>query len=276
MTWLISGDTHGVRGVDNRLSRIQDIHGEASLGGRALIILGDAGLNFYLNGSERNAKKKLAYFNTYIYCVRGNHEERPENLGYEIVYDENVKGKVYIDRDNTLIRYFLDGGEYVINGFKVLAIGGAYSIDKYYRIERAAALGQSFTGWFEGEQLTEDERAIIAERVTGKHFDFVLTHTCPLSWEPRDLFLNGIDQSAVDKSMETWFDWLKDNITWGHWCFGHYHVDRIERPRVEMFFNDYESIDTIAERWTNYDVTGELDWWINLGPNFRQELIENE
>lgn len=276
MTYLISGDTHGAQGICNRLSRIEHILGEASIGERALIILGDAGLNFYLNGSERNAKKKLAYFNTYIYCVRGNHEERPENLGYEIVYDENVKGNVYIDRDNSLIRYFLDGGEYIINGFTVLTIGGAYSIDKYYRIERAAALGQSFTGWFEGEQLTQDERDIIVERVGGKHFDFVLTHTCPLSWEPRDLFLNGIDQSAVDKSMETWLDWLKDNITWGHWCFGHHHADRIELPRVEIFFNDYESIDTIAERWTNFDATGELDWWINLSPNFRQELIENE
>ena len=70
MTWLISGDTHGTQGVYNRLSRIQDILGEASLGERALIILGDAGLNFYLNGSERNAKKKLAYFNTYIYICQ--------------------------------------------------------------------------------------------------------------------------------------------------------------------------------------------------------------
>ena len=275
MTWLISGDCHGAQGVYNRLLKTHTL-GETSRGERALIILGDAGLNFYLNKSERRAKLRLSYFNTYIYCVRGNHEERPENLGYEIIYDENVSGNVYIDKDNHLIRYFLDGGEYIINGFKVLTIGGAYSVDKYYRVERAAALGQSFTGWFESEQLTQDEMDIISERVVGKHFDFVLTHTCPLSWEPRDLFLNNIDQSTVDKSMEIWFDWLKDNITWGHWCFGHYHEDRIERPHVEMFFIDFDSIDGIAERWTNFDATGKLDWWVTKSPNFKQELIENE
>ena len=46
----------------------------------ALIILGDAGINFYLNKTDRNLKRNIQNTGYTIYCVRGNHEERPENL----------------------------------------------------------------------------------------------------------------------------------------------------------------------------------------------------
>lgn len=49
----------------------------------------------------------------------------------------------------------------------------------------------------------------ITKKVKNNYFDFVLTHTCPRCWEPTDLFISGIDQSAVDKSMEDWLDKLK-------------------------------------------------------------------
>ena len=98
-----------------------------------------------------------------------------------------------------------------------------------------------------------------------KDYDFVLTHTCPISWEPRDLFLGMIDQSTVDKSMELWMDDLKDKITWKVWLFGHYHRDRLERPRVEMFYHNMEDLDTIWKRWTTDE---ELPWWLAKSPNY--------
>lgn len=76
------------------------------------------------------------------------------------------------------------------------------------------------------EQLFPDEMNYITKKVKNNYFDFVLTHTCPRYWEPTDLFINGIDQSAVDKSMEDWLDKLKDQINFTVWCFGHYHADR--------------------------------------------------
>ena len=29
-----------------------------------------------------------------------------------------------------------------------------------------------------------------------------------------------------------------------------------------------KELDKIAERWKNYDATGELDWWLKKSPNF--------
>ena len=99
----------------------------------------------------------------------------------------------------------------------------------------------------------------------GKHYDVILTHTCPISWEPTDLFLSGLDQSSVDKTMELWLDKVKQNIDWSIWLFGHYHDDRLMRPGVEMYFNDIEDWDTVMKRWENPD---NLDWWLKKDPNY--------
>ena len=106
------------------------------------------------------------------------------------------------------------------------------------------------------------------EQFGGKHYDIIFSHTCPIGWEPRDLFLNCINQSKVDKTMEIWMEKFKDMIGWGIWCFAHYHTDRLERPHVEIFYQEVEPLNTIASRWKKYDETGELDWWLPRSPNF--------
>lgn len=45
-----------------------------------LIVLGDVGINYYLNEEDRNYKEYLKKLNLKLFCVRGNHEERPENI----------------------------------------------------------------------------------------------------------------------------------------------------------------------------------------------------
>ena len=268
---VITGDTHGGQSAVARVGNI-----DRSMGYKpeetAIIILGDAGLNFWLNNTDKKYKKLLCAYGYTIYCVRGNHEERPENLGYELQYDENVCGDVYVDSDFPSIRYFVDGGEYNIGGHSVLTIGGAYSVDKWYRLARAGyAAVEAETadpkkcGWFKDELLTEEEMHRIGKITLSKHYDFVLSHTCPYSWEPIDLFLNCVDQSTVDKSMEIWMDALKNCIDWGVWCFGHFHADRIERPRVEQFYQEYEDMEAIWQRWHGKK-TYSLEWWLPKSP----------
>lgn len=263
--WLITGDTHGQ--VKNRLHYIVQNTDNINPEETAVIILGDAGLNFYLNKTDRNNKKESSEFGMRIYCVRGNHEERPQNIpSMQLVYDPEVEGHVWIETEFPLIRYFVDGGEYIVNDKSILTIGGAYSIDKYYRLAQAGYRG--FSGWFKDEQLSESERDGILSKIIGKHYDFVLTHTAPINLEPTDLFLNGIDQSLVDKSMERWLKEVMLSIDWNHWCFGHYHADRIEAPHVEQFFKNVQDMDDIVERWNRYDDTGELDWQLITSPGF--------
>ena len=272
--WLVTGDTHG-----QILSRLSNINvGKYAASQTALIILGDAGINFYLNKTDRNLKRDIQNTGFTIYCVRGNHEERPENLpNIRSVYDQNVQGTVFQEDEYPNIRYLKDGGAYDINGSHVLCIGGAYSVDKWYRLNRAGVFDKLHpdytnskkTGWFPTELLTDDELEQIECNYTNNCYDVILTHTCPESWEPRDLFLSGLDQSTVDKSMEKWLDDFKNHIDWKIWLFGHYHDDRLVRPGVEMYYKDIEDWEDIMKRWEDPE---HLDWWLKKDPNYEAGL----
>lgn len=278
--WYVTGDTHGGMATVTRVSNIQrNMPEKYKPEETGIIILGDAGLNFYLNGTDKKYKKMLNSMGFYIYCVRGNHEQRPELIPSMImVEDTEVDNTVYMEEDFPHIRYLMDGKAYQFGDYAALVIGGAYSIDKEWRLLRSGyTLAEADTanpkvcGWFKAEQLSYHERKTIEEEVRGKTFDFVFTHTTALSWEPTDLFLGGIDQSKVDKTMEIWLDHLKDSFTWGVWCFGHYHADRAERPCVEQFYYDYEELNHIWDRWDEYKNGKELDWWIPTGPAMEED-----
>ena len=251
-TWVVTGDCHG------DMSRFEWYEYPRD-GTTAIIILGDAGVNYYMNKRDNSTKKKLQNSGYQFYLVRGNHEARPEDCeGIEWNYDENVDGIIGIDTNFPAIHYFCDGGEYIINSHSCLVIGGAYSVDKYYRINK----GYPYQ-WFENEQLDLKEREEIFNRIKGKEFDFVFTHTCPKAWEPTDLFLPMINQNEVDKTTEIWLDDIKDAIKYHVWLFGHFHADRIEKRNVEQYFKKSDTLDAIWSRWTE---PNGLEWWIERSP----------
>lgn len=78
----ITGDKHGdYRSVfdfcNKHMTTIDDI----------MIILGDAGINYYLNERDNVLKDSLLNLPITLFCVHGNHEERPENIkNYTINY----------------------------------------------------------------------------------------------------------------------------------------------------------------------------------------------
>ena len=263
----ITGDTHGA--VTPRLDVLlceEDFIPEEN----ALIILGDVGLNYYLSKKDQRHKREVENKGVYVYCVRGNHEARPKDVeGMRRIHDENVNGTVWIENEFPHIRYFCDWGIYEINGLRTLVVGGAYSVDKHYRLSRGMI-------WHENEQLSAGEMDSCFSNLTRepRSFDLVLTHTCPLSLQPTDLFLGFIDQSSVDNSMEIWMEKLAKAIDWKIWLFGHYHADRIEWPHVEQFYRELEPLDTIIERWAKYDETGELEWWLPLAPRMKRIMEE--
>ena len=234
----------------------------------AVVILGDAGLNWSLDEHDAQLKNFLSKrYDFRIYCVRGNHEARPQNvLGMELIYDEDVKGGVYIQKKWPNIRYLKDYGVYQMGNLDVAVIGGAYSVDKWYRLDRGAI-------WYPDEQLTEEEMIAATAELTGTEVDIVLTHTCPINWEPSDLFLNGIDQRRVDKTMELFMEEIAQCFGWKVWCFGHYHADRLERPGVEQFFRDTEPLKAVWQRWQDYENGKELDWWLVKSPMFYADDI---
>ena len=271
MKFYLTGDCHSV------FTRFSNLPKDKEIG---MIVLGDFGINFYLNKTDYKKKKELCanYPHITFYCVRGNHEARPQDIpGMTKQFDENVHGVVYLEPEFPNIRYFLDYGFYHIGGYTCYVIGGAYSVDKYWRLERAMMTEETNnpkkSGWFANEQLTKEEMDRATEQLymfkdMGKHINFIFAHTCPYDWEPRDMFLGSVDQSTVDDSMERWMNSWKDDIHFDVFCFGHFHADRLERPHVEMYYHDMEELDEIYNRWKKYDATGELPWHLVKGLNF--------
>lgn len=98
--------------------------------------------------------------------------------------------------------------------------------------------------WFKDEQLTTKEMNDILDKIKGKSFDIVLTHTCPYKYEPREVFIPGLDQSKIDKTMEHFLDKVEENIKYDKWYCGHYHtekqIDKLEFVfgRIKIFNKD--------------------------------------
>ena len=67
----ITGDTHR---DFSRLYKLNESEDDM------LIVLGDAGINYYLNEEDIRFKEYLKKFKLKIFCIRGNHEERLENI----------------------------------------------------------------------------------------------------------------------------------------------------------------------------------------------------
>ena len=192
-----------------------------------LIVLGDTGINYFLNEYDNECKKRLNNLNIKIFSIRGNHEERPENINtYKEI--EMFDGKVFIEEEYPNLIFAKDGEIYNINNKSFLVIGGAYSVDKEYRLTYGYH-------WFKDEQLTKKEMKDIYNKVKGKHFDVVLSHTCPLKYEQIEMFLPGIDQSKVDKTMEKFLDKIEEVIKYDKWYCGHYHTEK-KIDKIEFMF----------------------------------------
>jgi 3-oxoacid CoA-transferase subunit A len=92
-------------------------------------------------------------------------------------------------------------------------------------------------GWWAGEQPTEAVKHRVKKQLAdnGNRIDVVLSHTCPLKYEPTEVFLPFIDQSGVDKSTEKWLDMIEERIIYDKWYCAHYHTEKTV-DKVQFLF----------------------------------------
>ena len=225
----ITGDIHGevniiLRQIESRGITKDDV----------IVILGDAGLNYYntegewINGREmplqalREYERKAILNNAGIpvLCIHGNHEERPFNIP---TYHEKEwhGGVVYVEEQYPNLLFAKDGEIYNFEGKKAVVIGGAYSVDKEYRLRRGMK-------WFKDEQPSKEIKEYVEQQLekAGWKIDAVLSHTCPQKYVPVEAFLPSIDQSKVDHSTEEWLDKIENKLKYKEWYCGHWHLNK--------------------------------------------------
>lgn len=224
---FITGDTHGkfdkIHSLCEKLETTKD---------DVIIILGDAGIN-YSGKTDQYLKSALQKMPITFFCIHGNHEKRPESIdSYNI--SEFCGGKVYIEDSYPNLIFAKDGEIYDFNGKKYIVIGGAYSVDKFYRLMRG-------WNWFADEQPSEKTKKLIEEKLQSLDWSIhgVLSHTCPRKYEPIEVFLPMIDQSSVDKSTEDWLDQIEDKLTYNKWYCGHYHTNK-SIDKLRFMFDDID------------------------------------
>lgn len=193
-----------------------------------MIVLGDAGINYYLNDYDYILKEELLNYPITLFCIHGNHEEIPENIK---TYKSKTfnGGIVYYEEKYPNILFAKDGEIYTLNGKKVLVIGGAYSIDKDYRL----MMGYN---WYKSEQITDECKNEIRNKINQDNkIDIVLSHTCPFKYMPYEAFLSGVDQSKVDTTTEKFLNEIESKLNYEKWYCGHYHIDKkIDKIRFMM------------------------------------------
>lgn len=227
--FYITGDTHG------DFTRIYDFceFTKTTQKDDVMIVLGDAGINYFLDDQDYWLKEELTLLPITLFCIHGNHEERPYNIPTYIEKEWNG-GSVYYEEDYPNILFAKDGEIYNLDGKRTLVIGGAYSIDKFARI-------RSGRPWFESEQPDEKVKAHVEECLRNANWevDYVLSHTCPRRYEPVEEFMFGVKQWLVDKKTENWLDEIVDKLTFERWYFGHFHCYKVV-GRAKILYKDIE------------------------------------
>lgn len=241
--FFITGDKH--RNFDSVKQFCSDMRTTRN---DVLIVLGDAGFNYYDDKRDDALKDEISLLNLTLFCLQGNKECRPENVGtYGI--KNFCGGKVYYEPKYPKILFAIDGEIYDFEGKKYMVVGGAHSVDKN------KCLQKNLPYWFD-EMPSEETKRKVEERLSEENNKIygMLTHTCPIDCMPTEVFLSTRQNALlrrdpdnaeavkpfkadIDRSTEIWLGELKDKLEFEVWFCGHYHVDK-ELDNIFMLYNE--------------------------------------
>ena len=213
-----------------------------------LIILGDAGFNFYDDQRDDNLKKEISNLNITLFCLHGNKENRPQNVGtYGI--RSFCGGKVLYEPKYPNIFFAIDGEIYTFDGKKYMVVGGAHSVDKLRCLEEGTPFWHDEMPDNKIKKMVEDNLANEDNRIYG-----MLTHTCPLGYLPTEMFVSTRQNASIkrkpkkvkskkffkpdiDRSTEEWLGVLEKKIDYEVWFCGHYHIDK-QLDKIQMMYHE--------------------------------------
>ena len=213
-----------------------------------LIILGDSGFNYYDDKRDDKLKKNISKLNITLFCLHGNKENRPQNVGtYGI--RSFCGGKVYYEPKYPNIFFAIDGEIYNFEGKKYMVVGGAHSVDKFRCLEKNKPF------WYD-EMPDREIKKKVEERLAeeGNSVYGMMTHTCPIDRLPTEMFMSTRQNAAIkrkpskaksknlfkpdiDRSTEIWLGELEKKLEYTVWFCGHYHIDK-QIDKIYMMCHD--------------------------------------
>jgi hypothetical protein len=218
---FITGDTHG--SFDRLLSL--DLTSNDTL-----IILGDFGGiydNFTQDVPYDPSVKQLLEKPWTTLFIDGNHENfvRLNALPSAEKYGDEVG----VVSDNLF--HLKRGRLYTIEGKTFFTFGGAYSIDKNYRVP--------YVSWWPEELPSEaDYHAALNKLIeTNYKMDYVLTHTAPYT-VIKQLFGTDDIYGTDERPLNRFLDLIYNSGRYIKWYCGHLHIDREITPKFQALYND--------------------------------------
>ena len=205
-----------------------------------IVLLGDVGANYYGGKRDEQVKTWLSMLPCSVLCIHGNHEKRPQTI--PTYHEELWRGGIcFVEDAYPNLKFAKDGEIFDLEGKRCIAIGGAYSVDKAWRIA-------GHYGWWEDEQPSAEIKTRVEQQLEAHPIDVVFSHTCPYPYEPCEKFLPSVDQSTVDTSTEHWLDHIEQRISYEAWYCGHWHVDKRIR-KIHFLFQSWE---VLGGQWPSF------------------------
>lgn len=230
----ITGDTHGEKG---RFRLLDQEGADEWTCEDYLIICGDFGYIYADDEDEHTFLDQLEKLPYTICFSDGNHENFPAIYRYPC--EEWMGGRIHRIRKN--IVHLMRGQVYTIEGKKFFTMGGAYSIDRYMRIEKRS--------WWKEELPSDAEyrEASAALKEHGFKVDYIVTHTAPaqiIRSMRRDP--NGHEFHAPDRhdaELTGFLEWIMYEVEFKRWFFGHWHTDEVIFGKFRALWFDVEKIE---------------------------------
>ena len=182
-----------------------------------IIILGDFGFPWH-NPENKEDKYWLDWFNDKNFTtlfIDGNHDNFKALNTYPIV--EFKGAKCHKLRDSI---YHITRGELItLNNINFLCMGGAISVDKFYRKENIS--------WWAEEEPSFREWSNAFSNLDKA--DIILSHDGPLNVIRQ---IKNIKENNVNRTLNKMLDF---NIKANKWYFAHHHIDKtINHKNVEF------------------------------------------
>jgi len=206
----ITGDTHIP--IDIRKLSANNFPDQKSLTkSDFMIICGDFGGVWDGGAEEKYWLKWLDQKSFTTLFVDGNHENHQMlSEKFEIVQYHGGKAHKIMDSVYHLIR----GQVFTIDDLKIFTMGGAGSHDREYRLEGVSWWPEELPSLLE---YTEADFNLQAHDMT---VDYIISHCAP------DSIQRDIDKYYPSNDLTDFLDAVKDEVTYKHWYFGHYHINR--------------------------------------------------